>query len=743
MRLRLRLFSLLLLMIGAAACNAEKQAGENPLLAEWDTPYGMPPFDRIRPEHYLPAFEQAMAVHEAEIAAIVENHDEPTFENTMLAYDASGKMLTRLGLLFGMLSASDADAEMQAVQEQLMPRLAAHEDRILMNKALFDRIRNLYDRRRTLELDAEQMRLLEKTYDQFVRAGALLDVEAQERLRQINAELSSTQVRFGQNVLAANGAFELVLEGGDMEGLPSSYRDLAEEKAKARGLKEKYLITLDNPSRLPFLTYANRRDLREKIYKAYVSRCACDSLHDNDSLVNVFSRLRTEKARLLGYDSYAHYVLAEQMARTPEAANELLQRVWEPALERAREELVELDSMRQADRKAEGAFEPWDWWYYAEKLRKKEYALDEEMLRPYFSLDNVRTGIFFLANRLYGVTFRPIITPVYHPDVMVYEVLDADASTLGVLCFDFFPRPGKSSGAWCGNFTEQYYDDSGQRVAPVVGIVCNFTPPTQNAPALLSLDETTTLFHEFGHALHFLFQDVKYRGLTDVEGDFVELPSQIMENWALEPEMLRQYATHYRTGEVIPDPLIRKIRQSMHFNQGFAATELAAAARLDVDRHSRTRYEPFRTDEYERQLTDSYGLIPQIMPRYRYPYFSHIFDGGYAAGYYFYIWAEVLDKDAFAAFRESGDLFDRRLAESFRREILSRGGTRDGMSMYRAFRGGNPDERAMLRARGFCNEPDSLVQDSLQRTELRIDTARVRRVQPVRVVEGELLDEKL
>ncbi len=713
MRRVARLCFVLCMMMNLTSCGSAKKAEENPLLAEWTTPFGVPPFDKIRPEHYLPAFEQAMSLHNAEIDAIASNNDEPTFENTMLAYDASGKLLARLNLVFGMVSAAETDDRMQAVQERLMPMLSAHNDRIMMNERLFGRIRTLYDVRRTLGLDAEQMRLLEKTYDEFVRSGALLGGEQKTRLKQINEELSLAQVRFGNNVLAETNAFAMQVGGGQLNGLSSAVRDAAREKALEMGLKDKYVITLDAPSRIPFLTNSPERDLREQLYKAYISRGDHGDEYDNKQLVNEFSRLRLEKANLLGYPSYADYVVSEQMAATPEAAYELLEGVWGPALERAEEELAQMDSLLQADQPG-AVFEAWDWWYYAEKLRKRKYALDEEMLRPYFSLENVQTGIFFLANRLYGITFRPVVVPVYHPDVMAYEVLDADGSHLGVLYFDFFPREGKSGGAWCGNFTEQYYEE-GERVAPVLGIVCNFTPPTQSSPALLNLDETATLFHEFGHALHFLFHDVKYRGLTDVEGDFVELPSQIMENWAFEPEVLRHYATHYRTGEIIPDHLVQKLRNSTGFNQGFATTELVAAARTDLDLHRMRTYEPFDVDAYEKQLTDSYGLIPQIAPRYRFPYFSHIFDGGYSAGYYFYIWAEVLDKDAFQAFKESGDLFDRRVAHAFRTEILEKGGSADGITLYRAFRGKEPDKRAMLRARELLNEPDA-VPDAVPET---------------------------
>ena len=688
-----------------ASCDSRKTAGENPFFTEWDTPHGVPPFDKILPEHFMPAFERGMSLHEAEIDAITSNKDEATFENTILAYDDAGQMLAQTELVFGMLCAAETNDRMQALQEQAMPLLAAHRDKIRLDDKLFVRVKEVYDRRAALGLDAEQMRLLQKTYDSFVRAGALLDAEQKARLKEINGQLSLTAVKFGNNILAENNNFVLELKSDELDGLPAGIRDAAREKAQQMGKGDKWVFTLHKPSLIPFLTYSAKRDLREKIYNAYLNRCNNGDQYDNKQLINDFIRLRTEKAKMLGYPSYAAYVVADEMAGTTDAVYALLDQIWTPALDRAGEELAEMDKLLQKD--VPGAtFESWDWWYYAEKLRKQNYALDEEMLRPYFSLENVQGGIFYLANRLYGITFQPIVAPLYHPEAIAYEVLDADQSHLGVLYFDFFPRDGKSQGAWCGNYVEQTYRD-GERVAPVVSIVCNFTRPVRNTPALLTLDETETLFHEFGHALHFLFHDVKYRGLSEVEGDFVELPSQVMENWAFEPEMLKHYAVHYRTGEVIPKYLVDKLRKSELFNQGFATTELIAASLSDMDIHSVTEYEPFDPMAFERQaLNEKRGLIPQIEPRYRYPYFSHIFDGGYSAGYYFYTWAEVLDKDTFEAFRESGDLFNKKIAADFRAKLLARGGSEDGMSLYRAFRGADPDKRAMLRSRGLWDEPE-------------------------------------
>ena len=707
---RITAFLTLFLVMALASCKSDKTVGENPFFAEWNTPYGVPPFDRITPAHFLPALERGMSLHDAEIDAITSNNDAPTFENVILAYDDSGQMLAQTELIFGMLCAAENTAEMQALQEQVMPMLAAHADKILLNEKLFERVKAVYDRRAALELDADQSRLLEKTYRGFVRAGALLDAEQKARLKAINGELSLASVKFGQNILAENNNYTLMLESSDLDGIPANVRDQAREKAEAMGKKGKYAFTLHKPSLIPFLTYSRKRELREEIYKAYLNRCNNGDEYDNKQLINDFIRLRTEKAHLLGYPSYADYVVDDEMAGTTDAVYKLLNEIWTPALESAKGELAEMEELFKKDH-PDGEFASWDWWYYAEKVRKQKYQLEEEQLRPYFSLENVQSGIFFLANRLYGITFRPIIVPLYHPDAIAYEVLDADESHLGVLYFDYFPRDGKSQGAWCGNYVEQTYKD-GKRVAPVVSIVCNFTRPTSSAPALLTLDETETLFHEFGHALHFLFHDVKYRGLTEVEGDFVELPSQLMENWAFDPEVLKQYAVHYRSNEVIPAYLVEKLRRSKLFNQGFMTTELIAAALSDMDIHSVAEYEPFDPMEFERKaLTEKRGLIPQIEPRYRYPYFSHIFDGGYSAGYYFYTWAEVLDKDVFEAFRESGDLFNKRIADDFRRKILARGGSEDGMAMYRDFRGKDPDKRAMLRSRGLWNEPEPV--DSL------------------------------
>ena len=691
-------------MIG---CNQGEELLPNPFFEQWTTPYGVPPFESIKNYHYQPAFGRAMSLHLEEIEAIVAQDDEPTFENTVAAMDRSGRMLSDVSNVFGMICAAETNDELQELEGIIMPQLAAHSDAILMNAKLFARVKVVYDTRLSHDLEADQIRLTEKIYNNFVRSGALLDSEKKARLMQINEELSALSVRFGSNVLAENNNYVMYQTDKEVVELPASVKDAARLKAKELGGEGKYAFILHKPSLIPFLTFSPNRKGREEIYRAYINRCNNGNEYDNKQIIDDMIRLRTEKAHLLGYNSFAEYVVSDQMAATPKAVYTLLDEIWTPALERAKEELAEMERLFKNDNKDENSkFESWDWWFYAERVRQQKYALNEDVIRNYFSLDNTRQGIFNLANHLFGITFRPVTVPIYHKDVSAYEVLDKDESHLGILYFDFHPRAGKGQGAWCGYFREQRYEADGTRTAPVVSIVCNFTSPTESSPSLLTLDEVTTLFHEFGHALHFLFTNVRYNGLIGVEGDFVELPSQIMENWALTPEMLRTYATHYRTGEVIRDQFISRIQNSSLFNQGFNTTELVASALSDMDIHSTTEYKPIDVDGYEyNALYETRGMIPQIEPRYHYTYFAHIFAGGYSAGYYFYTWAEVLDKDAFEAFRETGDIFDRRTAEAFRREILSKGGERDGMSLYNAFRGKNPDKSAMLKSRGLWKEP--------------------------------------
>ncbi len=713
MKRLLILSSLMFAMTMNISCDSVTIVEENnPLLEEWTTEFGVPPFDKIKTKHFEPAFEKAMRIHNEEIAAIVDSNEEATFDNVILALDNAGIKLMEINLIFGMLSSSDLDAEMQEVQNKIIPRVEEHYNSIMLNEGLFNKVKAVYDNRKKMNLDELQMRLVDKTYNDFVRSGALLEGEAKERLMKINAELSELSIRFGNNLLAENGNFKLVLTEEQVADLPEGVRNQAKESAKAAG-EEGYLFTLDKPSMLPFLTYSKNRDLRRQLYDGYLMRCNNDNEYDNKQLAEDMARLRVEKAHLLGFKSYSHYVTDDQMAGTPEAVYGLLEEIFTPALESAKAELEEMKKIFNEDHPGE-TFEKSDWWYYAEQVRQKKYKLDEEAIRQYLSLDNVRDGMFYLANRLYGVTFRPIAAPRYHKECSVYQVLDHDQSHVGVLYIDPYPRKSKSGGAWCGNFTEQRYVD-GQRKAPVLGIVCNFTPPVGDTPSLLSFDEAETMFHEFGHALHFLFADVRYRGLSEVEGDFVELPSQIMENWAFEPEIMKEYATHYKSGEVIPDKHIAKIQNASLFNQGFTTTELAAAALIDMDIHSLESYTDMNINDYEQyNLAIRRGLIPEIAPRYRYTYFSHIFNGGYSSGYYFYLWAEVLDKDAFAAFKECRDICDKELAHSFRYDLLAQGGQRPGMEMYRKFRGADPDKTAMLKARGLWKEPVVEVEESIE-----------------------------
>ena len=713
MKRLLILSSLMFAMTMNISCDSVTIVEENnPLLEEWTTEFGVPPFDKIKTKHFEPAFEEAMRIHNEEIAAIVDSNEEATFDNVILALDNAGIKLMEINLIFGMLSSSDLDAEMQEVQNKIIPRVEEHYNSIMLNEGLFNKVKAVYDNRKKMNLDELQMRLVDKTYNDFVRSGALLEGEAKERLMKINAELSELSIRFGNNLLAENGNFKLVLTEEQVADLPEGVRNQAKESAKAAG-EEGYLFTLDKPSMLPFLTYSKNRDLRRQLYDGYLMRCNNDNEYDNKQLAEDMARLRVEKAHLLGFKSYSHYVTDDQMAGTPEAVYGLLEEIFTPALESAKAELEEMKKIFNEDHPGE-TFEKSDWWYYAEQVRQKKYKLDEEAIRQYLSLDNVRDGMFYLANRLYGVTFRPIAAPRYHKECSVYQVLDHDQSHVGVLYIDPYPRKSKSGGAWCGNFTEQRYVD-GQRKAPVLGIVCNFTPPVGDTPSLLSFDEAETMFHEFGHALHFLFADVRYRGLSEVEGDFVELPSQIMENWAFEPEIMKEYATHYKSGEVIPDKHIAKIQNASLFNQGFTTTELAAAALIDMDIHSLESYTDMNINDYEQyNLAIRRGLIPEIAPRYRYTYFSHIFNGGYSSGYYFYLWAEVLDKDAFAAFKECRDICDKDLAHSFRYDLLAQGGQHPGMEMYRKFRGADPDKTAMLKARGLWKEPVVEVEESVE-----------------------------
>jgi len=683
-------------------------AADNPFFGEYDTPFGVPAFDKIKPEHFEPAFEEGMKRHQAEITAITKQTAAPTFANTIEAMEASGELLSRVSTVFFNLNSANTSEAIQKIAQTIAPKLAKHNDDISLDPALFQRVKAVYDQRTKLKLTGDQQRLLEKMYKNFVRSGAALSPEKQERLRKINGELSVLTLKFGQNVLAENNAYTLVIDKQeDLSGLPASVVAAAAEEAKKRNLSGagssgKWVFTLQNPSIMPFLQYADNRALREQLFKAYLERGNHNDERDNKKIMADMVALRAEKARLLGYENHAAYVLEESMATTPAKVRELLDRLWTATVPVTKQEAAELQSVMDRAGKNE-KLAGWDWRYYAEKLRKEKYALDEQELRPYLSLDNVREGIFTLCNRLYGLRFEKLTNiPTYHDEVVTYEVKEADGRHVGILYMDFFPRASKRGGAWMTSYRRQEVKN-GKKVTPVVSIVCNFSKPSGNTPALLNLEETSTFFHEFGHALHGLLSNVRYgsQSGTAVPRDFVELPSQIMENWAEEPEMLKLYAKHYQTGEVIPDALIEKVKKSSLFNQGFATTEYLAASLLDMEYHTLAPGQaPKDVLAFEKQSMDKIGLIDQIPPRYRSTYFQHIFAGGYSAGYYSYIWSAVLDADAFEVFKQKG-LFDQKSALSFRKNILEKGGTDEPMKLYQNFRGAEPDIRPLLRRRGL------------------------------------------
>jgi peptidyl-dipeptidase Dcp len=694
-----------LLLLPAISCKSEAPAPPseaaaqgNPFFAPYNTPFNVPPFDRIETGHFLPAIEEGIRREQAEIEAIVSNRKAPTFENTVAALDRTGIFLSEVNAVYGALQSALTSKELQALARQTAPMLAAHRDNIALNEKLFGRIKAVYDKREKLELDREQLFLLENTYRDFVRAGALLDEADKARLRELNQELSLESVKFGENVLGEINAFQLVIDRkADLAGLPPSAVAMGAEAARQAGLEGKWLYTIHVPSMTPFLTYSERRDLREKLHRAYFMKGDNDNERDNKEIAKRIADLRRQRAAILGYPSHAAFVLENNMAKTPERVDGFLRQIWEPIAVKAREEAAALQALIDRER---GRFKlaSWDWWHYTEKLRQEKYALDDSSLRPYFKLANVREGIFALCEKLYGLKFveQPDL-PRYHPEVQVYEVREGDGSHTGILYMDFHPRPSKRSGAWSGGFRRAWYE-KGVRVPPVATIVCNFTRPTADAPSLLSTDEVETFFHEFGHALATLFSQGRYRGRT-VARDSVELPSQIMEHWAFEPELLALYAKHYQTGEIIPAELVEKLERSSLFNQGFITAEYLAASILDMAWH--TLPNPAETDvrAFEKGLMDEIGLIPEIVPRYRSTYFNHIFSGGYSAGYYAYIWSEVLDCDAYEAFQEKG-IFDRATAESFRKNVLEPFGTEDPMTQYVRFRGAEPKIDGLLRKRG-------------------------------------------
>jgi len=696
--------SIVIAGIVCGACHKKEESAlkDNPFMQEWNTPYGVPPFDKIKTEHYLPAFEEGMRQQNEIIDNIVNNSEEPTFGNTIIPLEYSDELLNKVSsVFFNLLECCNSD-EMEALSDTIMPLYTKHSDDIMLNDKLFQRVKAVYKNKDKENLNPEQLRLLEETYKGFVRGGANVSVEKQARFREINTKLATLTQKFGSNVLKANNGYQLVVDDKDkLAGLTEQQlqnaAELANEKAETKG---KYAFTLDMPTLEPFLMNCKDRELRKKIWTAYSTRCLGGEFN-NEKIINEIVNLRLEKANILGYDNYANYVLDDCMAKNADNVYALLNQVWTPALAKAKEEAALYQRMLAKDH-AGATLEPYDWRYYSEKLRKEKYDLNDEDIRPYFSIDTARKGLFMVCKNLYGLTFKENKDiPVYQEDVKVYEVLDNN-EVIAIVYMDFFPRASKRSGAWMTNFREQYYTREGENVIPVVSLVFNFTKPSGDKPSMLNIDEVQTLFHEFGHALHSILSRCHYRSLsgTNVPRDYVEMPSQFMEHFAFEPEVLKMYANHYKTGENIPESLIKKIEAASTYGQGFVNTELLAASLLDMDYHTIKAKTTIKLPDFENQQMKAIGLIPSIISRYRSTYFQHIFAGGYGAGYYSYTWSAVLDNDAYEAFKEHG-VFDQATATAFRTNILERGNTEEAMKLYVAFRGQEPSIEPLLKNRGL------------------------------------------
>lgn len=689
-----------LLLLPLAALAAETPA-PNPLLEEWRTPFGVPPFDKIKDEHLLPAFQEGMKRQREEVAAIAASKEAPTFANTIAALERSGGLLDRVDSVFSNLNSADTNDRRQAIARETAPLEAALEDDILLDARLFARVKAVWEQRERLGLDAQDARLLELTWKRFVRGGANLGPEQQQRLRAVNQELSSLGVAFGENQLKETNAYQLVIDKKeDLAGLPDRLVQSAAEAAKAAKLEGKWVFTLQAPSIFPFLENSSKRDLRRQILEAYLARGSREGERDNRKVAERIAALRVERARLLGYRTHADFVLEERMARTPQNVYGLLDRLWAPGLAVAKKEAADLQDAIRADGQ-DFPLAAWDWRYYAERVRHARYDYDETELRPYFALENVREGAFWLAGRLYGLTFTERKDlPVYHPEVKAFEVKEKDGRHLGVFYVDYHPRPGKRSGAWSSRFREHEVTADGKEVAPVVINVSNYSRPAGDQPALLSLDETETLFHEFGHGLHSLVSRIRYQRFANLPRDFVEMPSQVMENWVLEPEVLAVYAKHWKTGAPIPAALVEKVKAARKFNQGFATVEYLAASYLDMDWHTLAAAPDLDATAFEARALGRIGLPDTIPSRYRTPYFQHIFAGGYSAGYYGYVWSEVLDADIYQLFKEKG-IFDPATALSFRQNILEPGNGAEALELFKRFRGREPQVDALLERRGL------------------------------------------
>jgi peptidyl-dipeptidase Dcp len=672
---------------------------DNPFFREWTTPFGAPPFQEIKPEHFLPAFKEAIAQQRQQIDAIVKTSEPPTFANTIAPLDASGQLLTKVGGVFGNLSSADTNEQLQAINREVTPLQSALRDDIRLNPVLFQRIKAVWEARDRSKLTAEQKKLVEDTYKSYVRGGANLSDAQKERFRQINAESSKLSLAFGDNLLHDTNAYRLVIDRQeDLAGLPASLVSAGADAANAAKMPGKWVYTLQAPSIWPFLQSSSTRALREQILEAYISRCDHNDQWDNKAIITKLAALRAERAVLLGYKNHADFTLEENMAKTPDKVYALLTQVFGPARATVEQQKALLLDLAKKEG-GPSAIEPWDWRYYAEKVKKAQYSVDPEQTRPYFKIENVREGAFYVANKLYGLTFtaRPDV-PVYNPEVKAFEVKEADGTFAGILYTDYYPRPGKRVGAWSSTYRPAQVVN-GKRVPPIAVNVCNFSRPTGDLPALLSIEEVQTLFHEFGHALNSLLSKVPYRGLAGTPRDFVELPSQIMENWSTEPDVLKVYAKHYKTGAVIPTDLVAKIEKATQWDEAFNQVEYLAASILDMDWH--TQAPPTDPTAFENQSMAKINNPKEIVPRYRSPYFNHIWASGYSAGYYSYIWCQVLDADAFQAFKEKGNLFDKATATSFRQNILEKGGSEDVMALYTRFRGREPKVDALLKRLGF------------------------------------------
>ena len=689
--------------VAVVACSCGSQKSDNPLFNEFTAPHGIAPFSEITIDHYREGMLRGMEEQKAEIEAIINNPEAPTFENTIVAMDQSGKLLSKVRGTFSPLSSSNSNDEIRALQKEMSPISSAHSDDINLNPKLFARVKAVYDQKDNLKLTAEEAKVLENTYKRFVNSGAELSEADKAKLRELNQELSMLQLTFSQNLQhETNNTFVVANSLEELKGLPQANIDAAAKMAADNGQEGKWMFNMQRPSCNPVLQYCENRELREKVYKAYYNCGNQDNEYDNKAISAKIVALRLEKAKLMGYNNYAEMALEDRMAKTPEAVYNLLDQVWEPAVKKAKEEIADI---RAEIRKEGKNFEPegWDYMYYQDKAKQAKYAVDEQEIRSYLEINNVLQGVFYVANKLYGLTFKEITSevPSYEPTAKAFEVIDRDGTLLAIFYSDYFPRDGKNAGAWCTSFRGQRYEN-GKRIIPIVVNCCNMTAPTGDGPALQSIDNVETIFHEFGHALHSFMRDVRYNGAGGVERDFVELPSQINEHWAFEPEVLAVYAKHYQTGEVIPMELVNKIVESSKYGQGFATVEYVAASLSDMDLHVLTEIPAnLNVMDFEAKKLAERGIPSQILPRYRMTNFSHTMGGGYTAGYYSYMWAEVLDADAFDAFAETGDIFNQEVAEKFRKYVLTPGGIDDGMDMYKAFRGREPKIDALLRNRGL------------------------------------------